>query len=434
MDGAPLHSLRSLQYSVYRMKEAHRTLVSLRLSFVRFPFFPASCWMFASSLCQASLAMPPRPPNFLPANRRRRLDPSRRLRSRELWNRVRYVSSSSSSSNRNNNNIVAYTKALLHAIAYECQPFPIVPTLHYVLSFDRGSSSSGDDGNNKSQTGLASRLLSSTIYAHVTSIILLIIKSTQKLNIVTFASFIITNKVTLCKTCIILIALLLYHRALLYLHDLLAIGPLVIIVTLLTVLYTVGLGDNTGANSGIPSAYSVFNKGMARLLGTIDGEELARQYAGGGAAAAADTRGDGFARLNNNNPLDDDEDEVWEEWIDEEEIVNERRRQRRLERLRRREHDDDNDNNSNNNNANEDEDYELDDTREDDQRQESAAAAAAVVATRKKSGKKARRKDLELRREMQQQRRVAAAMGFGVGDELAVEDIREIEARFALLE
>jgi hypothetical protein len=344
---------------------------------------------------------------------------------------VRYVSSSSSS-NRNNNNIVAYTKALLHAIAYECQPFPIVPTLHYVLSFVRGSSSSGDDGNNKSQTGLASRLLSSTIYAHVTSIILLIIKSTQKLNIVTFASFIITNKVTLCKTCIILIALLLYHRALLYLHDLLAIGPLVIIVTLLTVLYTVGLGDNTGANSGIPSAYSVFNKGMARLLGTIDGEELARQYAGGGgAAAAADARGDdGFARLNNNNdPIDDEEDEVWEEWMDEEEIVNERRRQRRLERLRRREHDDDDNdnNNNNNNNANEDEDYELDDTRQE-------FAAAAAVASRKKSGKKARRKDLELRREMQQQRRVAAAMGFGVGDELAVEDIREIEARFALLE
>jgi len=35
---------------------------------------------------------------------------------------------------------------------------------------------------------------------------------------------------------------------------------------------------------------------------------------------------------------------------------------------------------------------------------------------------------------MQQQRRDVAAMGFGVGDELAVEDIREIEARFALLE
>lgn len=372
--------------------------------------------------------MPPRPPNFLPANRRRRLDPSRRLRSRELWNRVRYLSSSS-------NNNKAYTKALLHAVAYECQPFPILPTLHHVLSFVRGGGGSSDSNSNNSSTetttGLA-RLLSTT------SFITFIKLSTHIFNIATIiTSFIITNRVILYKTCITLIALIMYHRALLYLHDLLAIGPLVIIITLLTVLYTVGLGDNTGAaDSGIPSAYSVFNKGMARLLGTIDGEELARQYAGGGggggaaaaAAAEATTRGDGFvARLNNNN-----DDEVWEEWIDEEEIVNERRRHRRLERLRRREHEDNA--NDDSNNANDDEDYEFDDAREDDQRQESAAAAAAAVATRKKSGKKSRRKDLDLRREMQQQRRVAAAMGFGVGDELAAEDIREIEARFALLE
>ena len=382
--------------------------------------------------------MPPRPPNFLPPNRRRRLDPSRRLRSRELWNRVRYLSSSSS--NKNNNNIVEYTKALLRAIAYECQPFPILPTLHHVVSFVRGSIGSDDNNDDDGSTetiGLA-RFPSTIIYVHITSMILATTRSTRKFNVTSIASFMIANKVALCKTCIVLIALLLYRRALVYLHDLLAIGPLVVIITLLTVLYTVGLGDDTGANSGVPSAYSVFNKGMARLLGTIDGEELARQYAGGGGAgagAAADARGDGFARLNNNNdPLDDEEDEVWEEWMDEEEIVNERRRQRRLERLRRREHDDDdndnNNNNNNNNNANEDKDYELDDTRQES----AAAAAAAAVATRKKSGKKARRKDLELRREMQQQRRVAAAMGFGVGDELAVEDIREIEARFALLE
>ena len=346
---------------------------------------------------------------------------------------MRYLSSSSS--NKNNNNIVEYTKALLRAIAYECQPFPILPTLHHVVSFVRGSIGSDDNNDDDGSTetiGLA-RFPSTIIYVHITSMILATTRSTRKFNVTSIASFMIANKVALCKTCIVLIALLLYRRALIYLHDLLAIGPLVVIITLLTVLYTVGLGDDTGANSGVPSAYSVFNKGMARLLGTIDGEELARQYAGGGGAAAADARGDGFARLNNNNdPLDDEEDEVWEEWMDEEEIVNERRRQRRLERLRRREHDDDNDNNNNNNNnnANEDEDYELDDTRQES----AAAAAAAAVATRKKSGKKARRKDLELRREMQQQRRVAAAMGFGVGDELAVEDIREIEARFALLE
>jgi hypothetical protein len=386
--------------------------------------------------------MPPRPPNFLPANRRRRLDPSRHLRSRELWNRVRYFSlSPSSAANNSNNNKLEWMKAYLHAIAYECQPFPILPALQYVTNFVRNSIYSDDNNtNNSTETGLARFV--STIYESITSIILFTTKSTQILNVATITSFIITNKFILYKSTIILIALLLYHRTLLYLHDLLAIGPLVLIVTLLTVLYTVGLGDNTGATSGIPSAYSVFNKGMARLLGTIDGEELARQYAGGGggggggaAAMAVVGVNDTAQRLYDNNNLNE-EDEVWEEWIDEEEIVNERRRQRRLERLRRRpEHDDDANNDSNN--ADEDEDYDLDDTREDYQRQESAAAAAAAAgaaATRKKSGKKARRKDLDLRREMQQQRRAAAAMGFGVGDELAVEDIREIEARFALLE
>ena len=97
----------------------------------------------------------------------------------------------------------------------------------------------------------------------------------------------VTHKILLAKSFLTIIALRLYYLTVLYLHELLSAGPLVIITTLFTILYTIGLGDNTGASSGIPSAYSVFNRGVQRILGTVDGEELARQFAGGMAAVQA---------------------------------------------------------------------------------------------------------------------------------------------------
>ncbi len=240
------------------------------------------------------------------------------------------------------------------------------------------------------------------------------------------------HKYTIFKTFLTVIGLKLYHRALLYLHELLHAGPILIILTLFTILYTIGLGDNTGASSGVPSAYSVFNRGMRRILGTVDAEELARQYAGGAAAAAM---GGG----NNNNNGDqwggdrgvwvpnDDEDDV----EDENRLRNERRRQRRLERLQRRNDNQENDaqgDNNNNDDSNVNEQLNNDDAGNDlndtNIQQLDASTQAAVgnnagsnnTVGGRKTGKKARRRNLELRREMQRQRQAAAANGFGRGD------------------
>ena len=61
-------------------------------------------------------------------------------------------------------------------------------------------------------------------------------------------------------------------------------GPAVIIVTLLAIIFTVGLGDETERNDGRQrvSAYSVFNRGFERLMGSVDADSLLAQYTGGG--------------------------------------------------------------------------------------------------------------------------------------------------------
>lgn len=264
------------------------------------------------------------------------------------------------------------------------------------------------------------------------------------------ASFVVDNGHALAKFGTTLLGLKLYHRLLLYLHELLNAGPMFFMLTLLGLLYTVGLGENTGAGSGVPSAYSVFNRGMARILGTVDGEELARQYAGGAAMAAAagrmDHRGGGVGDFGDNDD-DGDGDGVWvnDEEVEEEEernLVNERRRQRRLERLRQQQRGDDDGIEGDNarvaeppprdaviegaaasNDGGDEEETGSEDERDRDEGRRggplaaanetsAAAAAPAPAAARKKSGKKARRQNLELRREMQRQRQAAAAMGF----------------------
>ncbi|CAB9516838.1 expressed unknown protein [Seminavis robusta] len=57
-------------------------------------------------------------------------------------------------------------------------------------------------------------------------------------------------------------------------------GPVVLISTALAIIFTVGLGDNE--NDGELSAYSVFNRGFQRLMGSVDVEELVNQHVGGG--------------------------------------------------------------------------------------------------------------------------------------------------------
>lgn len=386
--------------------------------------------------------MPPPPPNFLPAaarRNRRHLDPTRHLQSRELWNKVRFHASSTAATATNNNNgnddinsqtysrRWLYYKALLQAILYEIQPFRIKPCYHRFLIFL------------KEEDGLR-HVLSTT--GHKTKHILDSIQNVCRLiynllqqycNI----SSLQQHKDIIWKTSVALISLKLYHRTLLYLHELLHAGPILVILTLFTLLYTIGLGDNTGASSGVPSAYSVFNRGMQRILGTVDAEDLARQYAGGAAVAAAMGGGGGGGGGNNNvvhrvNQRHDDNGGgggVWvhdnndtnreDEHDDEDQLRNERRRQRRLERLQRRNYqeEDSNDNNNDDDNINIDDD-DFDDNIQNDtpiEADDNAAETNNEVGARK-SGKKERRRNLELRREMQRQRQAAAANGFGRGN------------------
>lgn len=228
-------------------------------------------------------------------------------------------------------------------------------------------------------------------------------------------------KYTIGKSILVLLLLKLYHVTLVYLHELLHAGPIFIIITLLILLYTIGLGDNTGAASGVPSAYSVFNRGMQRILGTIDAEELARQYAGGAAVqvamgAGAGAGGEGNRQHHhhrNRDAIEDDDDE------NEIMIRNERRRQRRIERQRRNNQQEDGVDVIDNDNDNEDNGNDTNAIPNDTPAQEDATGLATEntnVDLTRKSGKKARRRNLELRREMQRQRQAAAANGFGRGD------------------
>lgn len=366
--------------------------------------------------------MPPPPPNFLPAaarwNRRRPLDPTRHLQSRELWNKVRFHASDVSNSDEGDRKPTSswlYYKALIQAVLYEIQPFRIKPCYHRLMIFLRE-----EDGLRQ----VLSTCVKKTIHilGSIQNICRVIYNLLQQYcNIQSIQQ----NKRTIGKAILIMIGLKLYHRTLLYLHELLHVGPILIILTLFILLYTIGLGDNTGASSGVPSAYSVFNRGMRRILGTVDAEELARQYAGGAAAAAM---GGGNNRRDGGGgiwvPNDDDDNSNGGNEDDEIRLRNERRRQRRLERLQRRNQDSDaNDNNNNEENIDEqvhnDAGNDLDDPvdmQNNEPTQADGNAAESNVGGARKTGKKARRRNLELRREMQRQRQAAAAQGFGRGD------------------
>ena len=73
-----------------------------------------------------------------------------------------------------------------------------------------------------------------------------------------------------------------YYGAVRWLHAILDAGPILIIVTALVAIFTIGLGDDDDSNSDGLSAYSVFNRGFQRLLGTVDAEDLVAQQMGGG--------------------------------------------------------------------------------------------------------------------------------------------------------
>ena len=178
---------------------------------------------------------------------------------------------------------------------------------------------------------------------------------------------------------------LLYYVAVRWIHHALDAGPIVLIITALVGIFTIGLGENT---DGI-SAYSVFNRGFQRLLGEVDAEDLVAQQMGGGMRINRGGAGGGERAIldppppppppqaraarpvpdENNNDMnsssDDDEDD----------------------------NNDANDgggggDNNNNNNR----------------------------PKARLSGKKARRRNLERRRELRRQRDAALALGFGADE------------------
>jgi Uncharacterized conserved domain (SAYSvFN) len=84
---------------------------------------------------------------------------------------------------------------------------------------------------------------------------------------------------------LVFFAALLYYAAVRYIHYKLEAGPIIMIVTALVAIFTVGLSDNR--NDGLPSAYSIFNRGFASLMGSLDADALVQQHIGGGFMGAA---------------------------------------------------------------------------------------------------------------------------------------------------
>lgn len=167
-------------------------------------------------------------------------------------------------------------------------------------------------------------------------------------------------------------------------------GPIVLILTALAAIFTVGLGENA---DGELSAYSVFNRGFQRLLGEVDADQLANQYVGGmmgvGGNAAMmpamdDEPPENRHRNNNNN-----------------------NNNRAV--ARRPQNNPTVDNNGDDDDASEDSD-DNDNANNNDQQRRGGQS--------RKSGKKARRRPLDERREIRRQREAAQAMGLdGTGGE-----------------
>ncbi|CAJ1950492.1 unnamed protein product [Cylindrotheca closterium] len=168
-----------------------------------------------------------------------------------------------------------------------------------------------------------------------------------------------------------------YYFAVRWIHEFLEAGPMVLMFTALIGIFTIGLSDNDENREGL-SAYSVFNRGFERLLGSVDAEALLAQHVGMGPGAALPV---GVADDNAPPPMA-------------------RRRQQhraaapRIEPQR-------NNNNNNNNNNDDDDNGEQDDQADAQPRNNQA----------RRSGKKARRRNLEQRRDRQRQREAAMALG-----------------------
>ena len=157
-------------------------------------------------------------------------------------------------------------------------------------------------------------------------------------------------------------------------------GPVVLILTALTLIFTVGLSDDENRN-GL-SAYSVFNKGFEQLLGSIDADSLLAQHVGGGIMMNMNPHNDApqFERVRDNDiPPNRPR---YEEEVNDAVFVNED--DANAGGVQNDGNINDDDDNNNNNRA-------------------------------RRSGKKARRRNLDQRRELRRQRELAMQIGLDGG-------------------
>ena len=158
----------------------------------------------------------------------------------------------------------------------------------------------------------------------------------------------------------ILAGCFLYYFAIRLIHSYLEAGPIALMLTALGFIFTVGLADRDEKDPRQRrelSAYHVFNRGMQRMMGDLDAEQMLNQHVGGG-------------MFYNNNRNEAEQGEI---------------------RPRDRHNDaGDPDNNNNNNDG------------------DNQAVAPHEPAAARRSRKKARG---EQRRELQRQREAAAAIG-----------------------
>ena len=113
------------------------------------------------------------------------------------------------------------------------------------------------------------------------------------------------------KQWLVAAGVLCYYGFVRYVHYLLEAGPMVIIVTALVAIFTVGLGED---EEGAISAYSVFNRGFQKLLGSLDADALLQQHVGGGMGGlmmmgGAERGGDGMQENGRGMAVNDDDDD-----------------------------------------------------------------------------------------------------------------------------
>ena len=160
---------------------------------------------------------------------------------------------------------------------------------------------------------------------------------------------------------------------------------MLVILTSLGAIFTFGLGDN--ANPDGLSAYSVFNRGFERIMGSVDGEALLAQHVGGGFVGAMGGMGGGMPEQEDHRPPAA--------------AVAHRPRAAAVARPRGPHAVED------------EEDGDSDDDNQDDDNNGQGNNRGGA----RKSGKKARRRNLEQRQELRRQRDAARALGLhGDGD------------------